>query len=111
MRSFAHAFCGIATLVRTQPNAKVHVAAIVVVSAAGLALDVPPMEWCALALAMGGVLSAEALNTGIEFLCDAVHPEHHPLIGKAKDVAAAGVLIMALSATIVGLLIFVPRFS
>ena len=111
MRSLAHAFRGVATLIRTQRNAQVHLLAVGLVVAAGLGFQVSSIEWCLLGLAMGGVLSAEALNTGIEFVSDALHPDHHPLIGKAKDVAAAGVLIMAVAAAIVGLLIFAPRIS
>ena len=31
------------------------------------------------------------MNTAFEFLADATHPSFHPLIGKAKDVAAGAV--------------------
>jgi diacylglycerol kinase (ATP) len=39
----------------------------------------------------------EALNTALELLADEVSLEQRPLIGKAKDVAAAGVLIASLT--------------
>jgi diacylglycerol kinase (ATP) len=39
----------------------------------------------------------EALNTALELLADEVSLEQRPLIGKAKDVAAAGVLIASLA--------------
>ncbi len=55
------------------------------------------------------VWTAEALNTALEFLADASHPEFHPLIKKAKDAAAAGVLISALGAVIIATLIFGSR--
>ena len=51
---------------------------------------------------------AEALNTAVEYLCDKVTTEHDPLIGKAKDVAAAGVLIASIIAAMGGLLLFLP---
>ena len=108
MRSFVHAFRGIAILVASERNARIHVVAALAVVAAGLRLGVSSAEWCLLVLAIGFVFSAEALNTGIEFVCDALHPEQHPLIGKAKDVAAAGVLLAAISAAVVGAVIFVP---
>ena len=57
------------------------------------------------------VISLEAVNTALEYLTDLVSPERHPLAGKAKDVAAAAVLIAAIGSAIVGLLIFVPKFS
>ena len=111
MRSFFHAFQGLSTLVATQRNARIHCVVAVLVGVLGAWLEVSRLEWCLLALSIGFVLSAEALNTGIEFLCDAVHPGHHPLIGKAKDVGAAGVLIAAIAATAVGVLVFGQRLG
>ena len=52
-------------------------------------LEVSPIEWTILILAMMAVWTAEALNTAFEFLCDVASPEFHPLVEKAKDVAAA----------------------
>ena len=54
-------------------------------------------------------LAAEAVNTAVETLADAVKPERHPLVGRAKDLAAAGVLLAAMAAATVGLLVFGPR--
>jgi diacylglycerol kinase (ATP) len=55
------------------------------------------------------VWSAEAFNTALEELADALHPERDPGIGRAKDVAAAAVLIAALGAAVIGMLVFVPH--
>ena len=107
--SFGYAFQGIKTLVRSQANARIHLLASVLVLGLGLLLNLSTGEWAILALAMGGVWAAEALNTAIEFLTDLVSPDPHPLAGKAKDVAAAGVLLMAIAAAAAGLLIFIPR--
>ncbi len=76
----------------------------------GALLSISRAEWCAVMLTIAGVLAAEAFNTAIETLADAVHPELDPLVGHAKDLAAAGVLLMSLGAAVVGLIIFVPRF-
>ena len=108
-RSFVHAFRGIAILVAEEHNAWIHAAATVAVIALGLLLGVSRLEWALLALAIGLVWSAEALNTAIEWLCDVASPEHHPLVAKAKDVAAAGVLLAALAAAAAGACVFVPR--
>ncbi len=59
--------------------------------------------------AISGVLVSEALNTAIEYLADKVSPESHPLIGKAKDVGAAAVLVAAIAAALVGTIIFGPK--
>jgi diacylglycerol kinase len=58
---------------------------------------------------MGGVFAAEMVNTSAERLVDLVSPEYHNLAKFAKDAAAGGVLIMAIFASITGLLIFVPK--
>jgi diacylglycerol kinase (ATP) len=87
----------------------VHAAATVVVVTAGLLFDVSRSEWALLVLAMVAVWSAEALNTAVEALGDAVSPDYHPDIARAKDVAAGGVLIAAVGAVVIGGLVFVPR--
>lgn len=111
LRSFGYAIAGIGTLIRTQANARIHLLATVVVVTLGFVLEVSRGEWCALLLAGGMVWLAEGMNTALEFLVDLVSPEHHPLAGKAKDVAAGAVLLAALFAAAVGLLIFLPRIS
>lgn len=57
------------------------------------------------------VISLEAVNTAVEHLTDLVSPDYHPLAGRAKDVAAAAVLIGALGAAVVGALIFFPKIA
>ena len=49
-------------------------------------------------LTIAAVWSFEAVNTAIEAICDRVSPEHHELIGVAKDVAAGAVLVAAIAA-------------
>ena len=61
-----------------------------------------------LLLTIGCVWMAEALNTAVEYVADACHPEQHPLIKRAKDVAAAAVLLVAITALLVGVIIFTP---
>jgi diacylglycerol kinase len=108
MASFGHALRGLGVLLR-QPNAQLHVAAALGVTALGLALQVSALEWCALALAMALVLGAEALNTAIELVVDMVQPEWHALARDAKDVAAAGVLLCSVGAAVVGLWVLGPK--
>nr|WP_315229920.1 diacylglycerol kinase family protein [uncultured Limnohabitans sp.] len=109
-RSMGFACKGIGVLLRTQPNAWVHAAATLAVVALGVYVHITRLEWALLALAIGAVWTAEALNTGIEFVVDLASPDHHVLAGKAKDVAAAGVLLASVAAVVVGLLVFAPYF-
>ncbi len=108
LRSFGYAFGGLATLLREQPHAQLHLLATLLVVSAGWWLQLSRGDWQVLLLTVALVWLAEALNTALEYLCDAVHPQQHPLIGKAKDVAAAGVLLCALFALLQAVLIFGP---
>ena len=107
---FRHAARGAATLVATQSNARIHLAVTAAVTLVALALDLSASEWCWLIGAAALVWTAEALNTAIEFLGDATSGGiHHPLVGKAKDVAAAGVLLAAMGAALIGVIILLPQ--
>ncbi|HEY8241375.1 MAG TPA: diacylglycerol kinase family protein [Kiritimatiellia bacterium] len=108
-RSFVYAFRGVGIMLASQHNAWIHAFATVLVVAAGLACRLPASEWCFIVLAIVAVWTAEALNTALEFLADAATPGFHPLVGKAKDVAAGGVLITAVGAAVIGAVIFLPR--
>ena len=108
LQSFRHAFSGVWRVLRTQPNAWIHAAATVVVVGMGFGFQVTAFEWACLILATMAVWTAEAVNTALELLGDALSADFHPLVGKAKDVAAGAVLIAAVGAVVVGLLIFGP---
>ncbi len=108
-KSFRCAFAGIAALFRTQANARIHLVVTALAIAAGWFFRISPGEWIAILLSIGSVLAAEAMNSALEFLADATHPDPHPLVGRAKDIAAAAVLILAGTAVTVGAIVFVPR--
>lgn len=106
LKSFGHAFRGIRTLVTTQPHAQLHLLATIIVVTAGLLVGLRRWEWVAIMLCIGMVWMAEALNTALEFLADEVSLEQRERIGKAKDVAAAGVLIVAMISVVIAALVF-----
>lgn len=108
-RSFRYAWRGVRAMLASQHNAWIHAAATGAVCVLGLVLDISRTEWCAVILAIVAVWTCEALNTAFEFLCDVAAPEFHPLVEKAKDVAAGAVLIAATGALAVGLLVFGSR--
>jgi diacylglycerol kinase (ATP) len=109
--SFKYAFQGLAHLFRTQPNARIHLAALMAVVGAGSFFSLSPAEWLAVVLAATLVLSLEAVNTALEALTDLASPGLHPLAGTAKDVAAGAVLIAAIGAAVVGAIVFLPKIS
>ena len=109
LQSFGFALKGLATLFRTQPNARIHLLAMCIVTVASYLLKVSTSEWCFIVIAFAMVLAAEAFNTAVEFVVDLVSPDYHHLAGKAKDVAAAAVLITAIGAAIIGVIVFLPK--
>jgi diacylglycerol kinase len=111
LKSFACALQGLAHLVCTQPNARVHLLAAVLVCIAGFYVGLSRSGWLWVTVAITLVWSAEAFNTALEQLADALHPDQHPGIGRAKDVAAAAVLITAVGAAVIGMLVFVPHLA
>lgn len=96
-------------MIKSQHNAWIHALATVCVISLGWFFDISKEEWNWIVLAIMAVWTAEALNTAFEFLADATNPTFHPLVGKAKDVAAGAVLISAIGSVIIGLLTFWPH--
>jgi len=108
MRSFQYALQGLCILLKSQPNARIHAFATVIVCAAGFFFGFTRAEWCWIVLAICAVWAAEAFNTAFEFLADAASPEYHPMVKNGKDVAAGAVLVSALGSTVIGLIIILP---
>jgi len=109
IRSFRYAGMGIYSLFRYENNARIHLIACILVVITGVILKLSALEWCVLTILVGLVWSAEAINTAIEKLADVVSPDYHSAIKDVKDLAAAGVLILAISAVIAGCIIFIPK--
>jgi len=88
---------------------KIHITITTLVVICGFVFSISLIEWMFCLLCIGMVMGAEMMNTAIENVVDLASPDHHPLAGKAKDIAAGGVLICAIISVIIGLLIFVPK--
>jgi diacylglycerol kinase len=106
--SFRHAFAGLWYTLRTQRNARIHLAIAAGVVALALWLGLSYTQWAVLALTIGFVLVSELLNTVAETLVDLVCPEYHPQAKIVKDVTAGAVLLGAILAVVVGLLVLGP---
>jgi diacylglycerol kinase len=109
LASFRYAFNGIRVLFASQPNARIHLVAAALAVMMGMYTGIGYLEWLVLIGWITLVICLEAVNTALEFLTDLVSPQHHPLAGKVKDVAAAAVLLAAIGAVIAGGLIFIPK--
>ncbi len=108
-RSFGYALKGITTVFKEEFNARVHFLAALVAVTLGVVLKVTWFEWIILILVIGGVFAMELINTSIEGLADLYSREHNPKIKKIKDLAAGAVLVAAITALLIGLVIFLPK--
>lgn len=107
IQAFGYAFSGIRSLLR-EPHFRFHSFAFLLVTTSAWYFGVTNTEWTILLLTSALVLALEGLNSGIENLADALHPETHPLIKKCKDVSAGAVLLAAILAAAIGIIIFTP---
>ena len=109
LKSFRFAFNGIRLLVTREHNAWIHCFIAVCVIVTGCLVGLSATEWIVITMAIGMVLAAEAFNSSIEALADLVSPGYNEAIKHTKDLAAGAVLLSALSALVVGLLVFIPK--
>lgn len=108
LKSFSYAVAGIIDLIRSQRSARIHAGWTLATIALLTWLRLPAEQIAIVAIAIATVWSAEAANTAVEFLADRITLEKDPLIGRAKDVAAASVLLASLGAIAVGIVILGP---
>ena len=109
LKSFKYAFEGIASSIKSERNVIVHFLIMILVIISGLCFHISKTEWLICIILFGLVISAELMNTAIETTLDLCHPEKNDKVKLAKDVAAGSVLVTAISAAIIGLLIFIPK--
>lgn len=108
-RAFKYAWQGLLAMVKYEHNARIHLVVAVVTIIAGFFFGISATEWCLIIICIGLVISAEALNSAVEALADKITTDRDPLIGRAKDLGATAVTLLALVAVVVGLIIFLPK--
>ncbi|MCW1927087.1 diacylglycerol kinase family protein [Bhargavaea beijingensis] len=109
-RSFRYAWRGVAEGLQTEQNFRFHLFAALLVTILGWLSGLSGSEWLIVILLFGGMFALELVNTAIERVVDLVSPEHHPLAGQAKDVAAGAVLVFAAASAVIGCIIFIPKW-
>lgn len=106
---FSYAIKGILRVAKSEWNFRFHILAMILVIFAGLFFRLVALEWVAIVFVIGMVLVAELFNSTIEKIIDYVKPEYHPAAAYIKDAAAGAVLISAMTAVVVGFIIFLPK--
>jgi diacylglycerol kinase len=108
-KSFGYAFNGLKILIQEEHNSRIHLLAAIVVVIAGAFFKIAALEWIAVVFAIGLVIVLEIINSAIENISDFISPGQHDQIKKIKDLSAAGVLVGAITALVIGLIVFVPK--
>lgn len=109
INSFKYATEGIITSFRTEKNMKIHILIMILVIVAGIILKISKLEWIICIILFSIVIAGELFNTAIETVVDMVMPDKNEKAKIAKDVSAGAVLVLAIGATIIGLMIFIPK--
>lgn len=108
VKSMHTAFMGIVQVIKTEPNARIHLLVAVIVLLLGVWFNVSNAELAALFFSIIIVFVAEIVNTAIEKTLDLVKPEDNEQVRIVKDIAAGAVLIAAIGAAGIGIAVFYP---
>ena len=107
--TFRNARKGMRLTLKSERNLRVHLFIAVLVLITAYCLNFSVVRFCILIMAIAAVISAEMLNSAIEFSLDAIfHNKYSKMVGMAKDIAAGAVMVVSISAIIVGVLLFAP---
>ena len=109
IKSFRYAFSGLRVLFKEEHNARVHLVVTFVVIMLGAFFGLSLTEWVVIILTIGFVFVTEILNTAIEHIADFISPQQDVRIKRIKDLGAAAVLLSAITAVVVGVIIFLPK--
>jgi diacylglycerol kinase len=108
---FAAAARGMLLACLQERSFHVHLPVALGVIAAGFWLRVSTVEWGLLLLCIGGVGTAELLNTAVERLAAIVEPEDNPAMRDVLDIASGAVLWFVMVAVVIGGVIFAAAYG
>lgn len=106
---FGEAFRGLKEGTAGQSSFRVHFFFTGLVLIAATVFRCDYVEWCILLLCIGGVLTAELINSAIEILCRALDPQTRERALPCFDIAAGAVLVASMTTALVGAIIFVRK--
>lgn len=110
LKSVTFAYKGAFKLITTEHSIMVQFSIGIIMTIAGFYFNITATEWLFQTFAIGLIMSIEGLNTAVEKIADFIHPNYHERIGFIKDIAAGSVFFAAITAIIIGLIIYVPKF-
>ncbi len=107
--SFSYAKDGLKYAYLHEQSVWLYIPTALIVILSSIFFEISKTEWIIVILLLGLVYALEIINTAIEKTVDLATNKKHPLAKAAKDLASAAVLIMALTASIIGFIIFIPK--
>lgn len=107
--SLKNAFNGLIWSLKTQPNYRIHLFLSLLSIFGGFLLKISYFEFIMIIFLITVGLVIETINTAIEETTDAIDMKIREDIKIAKDVSAASMLVYAIGATLIALMIFVPK--
>lgn len=105
-----YAITGAFKLIKNEPSIQLQTIISIGVTIAGFVFDISATQWMLQCFAIGLVITAEGLNTAIEEMANFIHPTQDPKIGNIKDIAAGAVFFAAITALVIGCIIYIPKF-
>ncbi len=109
IKSVGFAFKGAFHLIKNEASIQVQFVIAIFMTIAGLYFELSTTEWIIQILVIGLIMTVEGINSAIEEIADFIHPEYHKKIGLIKDISAGAVFIFAITAIIIGLIIYIPK--
>ncbi len=108
-RKFSYAVRGFVLSLKEEKSLVVHSIFGIITLIVSAILQLSPIKWAIIIFLIGLVISSELMNTAIENVVDMVSFKFNFNAKKIKDVSAAATLVLAITAIIIGLLIFIPQ--
>jgi len=110
-KSFTYAFRGLLKTFREEQNLRVQTIAALLAIILAVILKIERFEWALLIFSISLVILMEILNSAVERVSDVLKPRISSYVKEIKDIMAAAVLLSAISAVIIGLIIFLPYIN
>lgn len=111
LKRFIFSLQGLRYAWSTENSFRTQLIITVVVLSSLVFLGASSVWWAIIILIIGAALAAELLNTALENISDLLHPDYHQQIGRAKDCAAAAVLVLSLASIVIFLFFLFDRFA
>ena len=105
------ALSGMFFLLKNEDSIKVQSLFFLLFIFLGYYFEITKNEWIIHIILIGFILTAEALNTVAEKICDFINPKYDDRIKLIKDISAGAVSFAVISSLIVLIIIYYPYVS